>query len=263
MGGSRRSSGVLAGALRAAGLVVAGAVGVLGAELAWVVHRDLPSFEGADASGRFEPAGAPPGDPPLVVAALGDSTLTGPGLDDVRELWLWQAIEAIAPGRSVEVRSLAVGGSRAADVRRRVGSALAVRPDVAVVAVGSNDAIHGTPRRELARDLHSIARELRAAGVVVAMANVGDLGNLERVPDPLARVLRVRAQHVRAQIEAVVAQEPGVVLLDVAASDAAFRQGGVFVADRFHPNAAGHAAWARCAVDGLREAIERAEGARA
>lgn len=251
-------------ALRALGVAAAGAVALLGAELAWVVHRDLPSFDGVDASGRFEP---PSGDgggrssPPVVVAALGDSTLTGPGLDDVRELWLWQALAIAAPDRPVEVRSFAVGGSRAADVRRRLGAVLASRPDVAVVAVGSNDAIHGTRRHDFARDLDALIRELDAVVPVVAVANVGDLGNLERVPDPLAWVLRARAHTVRREIEEVVARHDGVVLLDVAASDAAFRQGGVFVADRFHPNAAGHLLWARCAAPGLAAALGRVDGA--
>ncbi|MCB0958022.1 MAG: hypothetical protein KDB04_00675 [Acidimicrobiales bacterium] len=244
------------GVVATAAMAAAGSAAVLGGELAWVVHRDLPSFEGSDASGRYEPARSTAA-APLVLVALGDSTLTGPGLDDERELWLWQALHAAAPDRPVDVRSFAVGGWRVADVRRRIGAALACQPDVAVVAVGSNDAIHGTARAAFARELDLVVEELTGRIPVVAVANVGDLGNLERVPPPLSSLLRHRARGIRREIEAVVDRHPRAVLLDVAACDAAFAQGGVFVADRFHPNAAGHQLWAACAVPGLVESLGR------
>lgn len=239
---------------RAGGMVAGGAVALLGAELAWVIGRDLPSFEGRDASG-VRPAPDGPLHPTVRLLALGDSTLTGPGLDDVRDIWLWQALEAIDPPVSVEVRSRAVGGARVADVRLALDGALAEDVDLVVLAVGSNDAIRGTARRAFARDLDAVIARLARRVPVVAVANVGDLGNLERVPDPLARVLGARARIVRREIEAAVRRHPGVVLLDVAASDPDFRQGGTFVADRFHPNTAGHGLWARCAVPGLAAAL--------
>jgi lysophospholipase L1-like esterase len=244
--------------LRAAGVAVAATAALLTGEVAWVVHRDLPAFEGADASGSYVPPDGEGDARPVVVAALGDSTLTGPGLDDVHDLWLWQALAGVAPPHPVELRSFAVGGSRIADVRQRLGAALAVAPDVVVLAAGSNDAIHGTPRHRFARDLEAVVHELSGAVPVVAVANVGDLGNLERVPKPLSWILRQRARGIRREIERVVARHHGVVLLDVAASDDGFRRGGVFVADRFHPNAAGHQLWASCAEPGLEEALARA-----
>jgi lysophospholipase L1-like esterase len=239
-----------------------GAVGALALEAAWVVRRDLPSFEGGDASGALlAPDGARSSVRPLRLVALGDSTLTGPGLDEPREVWLWQALGQLERTRAIEVRSLAVGGSRAADVRRQAIAARAQQVDLAVVAVGSNDAIRATPRAAFARDLQAAIATLREGGAVVAVCNVGDLGSLERVPQPLASVLGARAAVVRRQIEAIVARHRGVVLLDVASSDEGFRAGGVFVADRFHPNAAGHRLWADAAVPGLQRALRLAEGA--
>jgi lysophospholipase L1-like esterase len=195
----------------------------------------------------------------LRLVALGDSTLTGPGLEAPREIWLWQALAQVGRTRGIEVRSLAVGGSRAADVRRQALAAAELQPDVAVVAVGCNDAIHVTPRAAFASDLHATIATLRAAGAIVAVCNVGDLGNLERVPQPLASLLRARAAVVRRQIESMVARHHGVVLLDVAAADPGFRAGGVFVEDRFHPNALGHRLWGAAAVAGLQHAVALAE----
>ncbi len=78
-------------------------------------RRDLPTFEGYDPSGDF---GSP--DHPLIrIVALGDSALTGPGLVDPDDIWLRQvcgrAIDEHRPQR-IELRCLATGGTRAADV---------------------------------------------------------------------------------------------------------------------------------------------------
>ena len=49
------------------------------------------------------------------------------------------------------MQSLAAGGSRVGDVMARVDEAVALRLDLAVVAVGSNDLIRGMPAQTLAR----------------------------------------------------------------------------------------------------------------
>lgn len=239
-------------------ITAAGAgIGILCAEAAWVVlRRDLPSLDGLDASGAIGPAGED--DHPLRLVALGDSTLTGPGLDRAEHVWIRRALDATGSARPIELRSLAVGGSRVADVRRLVPDALALAPDAVVVAVGSNDAIHATPPRRFEIDLDAMLDELLAEVGVVGVCNVGDLGNVARVPRPLADLLRARSRLVRRQIERTVAKHPGAVLLDVTPSDGAMRDRSMYAADRFHPNAEGHARWGDAAVPGLTEVLRRA-----
>lgn len=238
--------GLAAGAAFAGGLV---------AQAMWTAHRPLPSLTGWDASAAI-PGAASIG-PPVLVVALGDSTLTGPGLADPGQVWLRLALRRLAHERPIVLSSLAVGGSRIADVARRVDAAVARRPDVVVVAVGSNDALHGTTAGAVRRHLDDVLRRLLGDVAVVAVANVGDLGNIPRVPAPLRSILHVRSRSVRGVIDDVVAAHDRAVLLDVTASDDALSDRDVFAPDLFHPGPRGHEAWADAALPGLRAAFER------
>ena len=250
-------SGRRAALLAAAGVVAGSSLGLAG-EILWVSHRRLPVLDEVDASGLVP---GKPGLPPLRLVVLGDSTLTGPGLTSSDELWLRRALVELDLERPVEVISLAVSGSRVADVLARVDEALATRADVAVVAVGSNDAIHGTPSAQFARSLDDVLARLLSQIAVVAVSNVGDLGNIARVPRPLTTALRTRGRTICRRVEHVVAGHDRAVLLDVTAVDAHFRDRSVYSADLFHPNPVGHTFWASAAVPGLRRALRTLEGA--
>ena len=224
------------------------------AELLWTVRRPLPSLVGLDASGILP--GRAPGEPVRLVV-LGDSASTGPGLERAEHVWFRQALAKLDLDRPVEITSLAVGGSRVTDVRGRVDEAIQLGADLAIVAVGSNDAIHGTQVRRFAEQLDGVLRRLMQVIPVVAVCNVGDLGNVARVPPPLTAGLRARSRSICRAIEQVVAQHDGAVLLDMTTSNEAFRERSVFAPDLFHPSEAGHAAWADAALPGLRIAFDR------
>lgn len=196
-------------------------------------------------------------EPAIRMVALGDSTLTGPGLETPEEIWLRRAVRDLNLNRSVEVRSLAAGGSRARDVAAHVDEALATKPDVAVVAVGSNDLIRGVPSRLIAKELGRLADALLETVPVVAVASIGDLGSIPRFRSPLSEVLRTRSRLASGAIAAMVSRRRGAVLIDVAPANAAFRGSGAFCADYFHPNTTGHALWGLAALPGLREAFGR------
>lgn len=228
---------IAARAVAAASVTLAVLVG----EAVWTVNRRLPASVGIDASGRVH--GRADG-PPLTMVVLGDSTSTGPGLTDPQEIWFRQALAELDLPRPVEVVSLAVGGSRAVDVLERVDEAVAIHPDLALVAVGSNDAIHGTTARRFEAQLDDLLTRLEEHLPVVAVATVGDLGNIARVPPPLKSVLRARSRTMSRKIERVVARHDHAVLLDVSPSNAGFRDVAVFGPDLFHPNSLGHSLWA-------------------
>lgn len=241
-------------------LLAGAAVTGLAAEVVWVARRPLPSFEGFDVSGVV---GGRLSGPPIRVVVLGDSTSTGPGLAGPEQVWLRRALVRMDLDRSVQVFSLAVGGSRVADVATRLDEAIELRADLAVVAVGSNDAIHCTSRRNFTAELERVVSRLDGCTPVVAVCNVGDLGNLARVPPPIRRVLRHRSATIRHGIEEVVARHDRLVLLDVTAADSLFRDRSIYAPDLFHPNQAGHEAWAAAVEPGLRKAFAQLDGARA
>ncbi len=242
--------------LRLGGLTAAVVVAGTTVELLWAVNRRLPSLVGLDASGTVGAAGAAD---PLRLVVLGDSTLTGPGLPEPEMVWLRQALDQLPLDRAVHVLSLAVGGSRAADLASQVDRAIELRPDLVVLAVGANDAFHGTRSRRFADALDAVLRRLLDAVPVVGVTNLGDLGNVARFPRPANAVLRARSRSICATIERVVAAHERAVLVDVTSSNEAFRDPGVFGADLFHPNELGHSIWAAAARPGLAAALARLE----
>jgi len=243
--------------VRVASTLLVGTGAVLGGQAVHAARRrDLPTVVGADASGVE-------GDPahPLVrVCAVGDSTLTGPGLDDPGDVWLRQALRVLAAEhqRRFELQSFAVGGTRMSDVaREQLDLLLSHRPDIAVVVVGTNDAIHFTPlptvRDAYGRLLQRVAAEVPR----VVVAGVGDLGNIARLRWPLAGALGLRGRAVDGIIRQTAAQHANVRYVDVALSDADFRRGGasLFAADMFHPNRDGHALWAAISRKALEQSL--------
>ncbi|MFZ1276723.1 MAG: hypothetical protein WAQ51_15075, partial [Candidatus Microthrix parvicella] len=90
-------------AATATSAVIAGGI----AELYWAGHRRLPELPNLDASGTIEPnsaSGSPrSADGALKVVALGDSTLTGPGLVDPEQIWLQVALRRIPHDRPVRL----------------------------------------------------------------------------------------------------------------------------------------------------------------
>ncbi|MFN8051365.1 MAG: SGNH/GDSL hydrolase family protein [Acidimicrobiales bacterium] len=226
----------------------------LAAEVLWTAFRRLPQFGDLDPSGVVA---AHLDSPPLRVVVLGDSTLTGPGLVDPDEIWVRRALAALDLGRPVEVVSFAVGGSRVADVARRLDAALAVDVDAAILSVGSNDAIHGTGSRQFAADFDTLLDAVLARVPVAAVTNIGDLGNVARFPAPLRGVMRRRGRSFCRIVEAAVARHPQAVLLDVTPSNQAFRDRRLFGPDLFHPTSAGHSLWAEAVAPSLRTTFAR------
>jgi lysophospholipase L1-like esterase len=150
----RRSQGILAAASSAA-LLGAGLV----ARQVWgALHRpDLPSFSNQDISGAF----GDPSLPPFRIVAVGDSSLTAPGIDDLDDVWLRRLAHRYTDRHRLELTSLGVGGSRAADVvNGQLTAAVRLRADLAVVSVGGNDVIWGVPVRRYARHLEAIVSGL-------------------------------------------------------------------------------------------------------
>jgi lysophospholipase L1-like esterase len=156
---------------------------------------------------------------------------------------------AARKGVPVDVASYAVGGSRVRDVvRHQLEAVLAGSPDIVVVAVGTNDALHLTSLVEVERSFQQLLYPLVAGVPAVVVGGVGDLGGIQRVPFPLSAAVRAQGRRVNRVIRAV-AEQSHAHYVDVSTVDRAFRRGGagLFAADLFHPNEYGHALWAAVA----------------
>ncbi len=225
-----------------------------------VAHAPLPHFEDLDPSGTYgSTSHTSAGDTsaghmgtshvgsghPLRIVALGDSSLTGPGLVDVSDTWIAQV--AASQERPVELRSLARGGSRVADVlAHQLPAAQALDADVFLTSVGANDAMHGTPSAPFRRNLRTLLTSLAEIAPVISLG-VGDLSVIPRLPRSLRPIVSVRSSTIDRLHRQVTSAVDGVTRVPVRElSDPRFRAGGValFSPDLFHPNAAGHQIWA-------------------
>ena len=92
----------------------------------------------------------------------------------------------------------AVGGSRVADVlMRQLPAVLDSGPDLVVLSVGANDAVHSTPLAQFERDLRAVVGALDRAGIETLVCGLIDLALIPRIPAAFRTMLRRRGAGVR------------------------------------------------------------------
>ena len=218
-------------------------------------HRnDLPSFSNQDPSGRF----GDPAAPPLRIVALGDSSITAPGVRDLDNTWIRRLARSQAEDHSVELISLAVGGSKARDVvEGQLEEAVRLRPDVAVVSVGANDAIRGVTVERFRREITHIVSRLGGVAGATLLFGVGDLGVIPRLPPTLRPYLRWRGARFNAVCREVAVRSERVVKVWTRGPvSTAFVDVGLFAPDLFHAGDDGHAVFAEGAMPAMEAAMQ-------
>jgi len=229
---------------------------VIGGQVLYAARRtDLPAYRNQDPSGTF-------GDPArrrLRIVALGDSSLTAPGVVVLDNAWIRRTAILLSERYFVDLRSVAVGGARSADVlRRQLPRALALRPDIAVVSVGANDALRVPVLSGYEANLHEIVAALHRVAGAVVVSGVGDLSTAPRLPRALGALVRHRARRVDAAVARVTATYPRAVRIRAwGAISEAFRHGGseMWCGDLFHASDTGHEAFVADVMSAMEEAL--------
>lgn len=190
--------------------------------------------------------------PPLRLVLLGDSAAVGVGVEWLSDTVGGQLARLVADGnpetgqRHVLLSSVGVAGSRSSDLSTQVARALlGVKPDVAVVLIGSHDATSVRAPEEAAGHLGQAVRRLRSAGVQVVVGTCPDLGAMRSMAPPLRQLAGLFGRRVaKAQAKAVT--DAGGIVVDLAAeTGAVFRaDAGTLCYDGFHPSADGNRVWA-------------------
>jgi len=227
---------------------------VLAGQMARAILRDdLPTLEN-----QF----GDPAAPPLRLVFLGDSSVTAPGVEPLDHSWPRQMAFRLASQYRVEAISFAVGGAKARDVLdEQVDAAIEVKPDIAYLAVGSNDALRGSPVARFESDLDEVVNRLYEVVPAIGLSGIGDLGTIPRIPELARGVARVRARAMDRAIGRIAARYPRTVksrVWDIMAIDFVQRP-ELFADDLFHASAEGHLAFATVGapmVDRLVEVLE-------
>ncbi|MBP2053539.1 lysophospholipase L1-like esterase [Streptomyces griseochromogenes] len=253
------------------GLAGAAAVGLVLAELQ-MARRHV----GNGSSGRVPVADGVyghvydvPGEPPLRLTMLGDSTAAGQGVHRAGQTpgaLVASGLSAVAE-RPVELRNVALPGAQSDDLDRQVAQVLSGSfpvPDICVIIIGANDVTHRMPPTRSVRHLSAAVRRLRTAGAEVVVGTCPDLGTIEPVQQPL-RWLARRASRQLAAAQTIGAVEQGgrtVSLGDLLGPEFEANPRELFGPDNYHPSVEGYATAAMavlptvCAALGLWPAEE-------
>ena len=228
------------------------ALTVLGAEVQLARRGpDLPDDTPFDHDGRI---GTGPGTP-LRMVWLGDSTAAGVGASDVDHAIPRQV--ALGLDRPVVLTGLAVSGDRVADVvDDQVGRLRDLRPDVVLVSVGANDAVHLTSRADFRRGYDELIAAV-PAGTLIVLLGVPDMGAPPRYLQPLRGIAGFRGRQID-RVSQAVARDTGAVYVDIAGETGPTTRSDTsryLAADRYHPSDDGYALWAAAVLDQLRPAL--------
>jgi len=243
----------------------AGAVGSVALLAAETIAARARRYATPDMQLAIRSTVGPPKAPPLRLVLLGDSTALGVGVDQVSDTVGGQLAALLAEGpggRRVELSSVAVAGSHSSDLGIQVARALVgPPPDVAVVLIGTNDAVRLARPGEAADQLSGAVKRLCGAGAAVVVGTCPDLFSTRAFAPPLRQLVGWHGRRLaRAQADAV--RTAGGVPVDLAErAGPVFRaDAGTLCHDGFHPSADGYRVWAHAllpavvaAVGGLRK----------
>ncbi|MCS0600189.1 SGNH/GDSL hydrolase family protein [Streptomyces sp. LP11] len=248
-----------------AGLVGAAAVGLLLAELR-LARRRVGNGGGGGrvpgADGVYGHAYDVPGEHPLRLTVLGDSTAAGQGVHRAGQTpgaLLASGLAAVAE-RPVELRNVALPGARSDDLDRQVARVLAgadPAPDICVIMIGANDVTHRMPPTRSVRHLSAAVRRLRTAGAEVVVGTCPDLGTIEPVWQPLRWLARRASRQLAAAQTIGVVEQGGrtVSLGDLLGPEFEANPRELFGPDNYHPSAEGYATAAMAVLPTLCAAL--------
>ena len=230
---------------------------VLWMEQQWAAHHNYPSFPDLDPSGTFGDA-----DLPLKrIALLGDSTITGPGLDSADDIWIRQMVPLLTERYRVQIDSFALHGARVKDVLFFQIKELDTEFDLALVSAGSNDALRGMTQLQMRQILSTICAQVLEYSRVVVLAGAGDIGTAPRLPFPLSTIATARARATNVAHAHVAAGHERIFHIPMwELTTPIYRtEKDLFSPDNFHPNRRGHAVWAEAGLPTFLEALEYSE----
>jgi lysophospholipase L1-like esterase len=182
---------------------------------------------------------------PLLLVVVGDSTAVGVGAGSRSRSYPALLAERLRAHRPVRLAVLGRPGLRWQHVGALVAEAIAMDPDLVVIGVGGNDAIHLTPLSKVRAAVGSALDELNRSRTTVLVV-LGPRFDSPAVPRPLRDLIARRCRAVNRAITATAGSR-GVQVLDTESviKDAFARDPErLYSEDHFHPSAAGYELWA-------------------
>lgn len=233
---------VLLKVVKSFGLVLAGAVVLLIAEVVYTLKRDFPLTD------PEQPVAGEFGDPTeekLKFVVLGDSTTVGVGTT-AENSFPWLLARWLAANFHVTLEVVGFGGATTADLGSQVDKALHLDPDLILIEIGANDTTHLTPIIRVRKNIAGALDRLSKSDANVVVAGPPHMGTSPIFLEPLRTLTGLRGDMVRRAIEDE-ANKRGLPYVDLAAGTReAFETepDKYYSSDWFHPGAGGYKLWA-------------------
>jgi acyl-CoA thioesterase-1 len=195
--------------------------------------------------------------PPIVYAALGDSTGVGLGARDGGGYVdrLFARIEQKRPGSTL-INLSAAGATTADAVEKQLPRLVGKHVELVTVCIGINDLLRGREAKQFAEDYETLVAGLAQSGRRVVVANLPDGASAPAVQGVADESFRMRLGQFNKAIEDV-ARRRGLPLVDL------YTLGGetvrprpeFFSSDGLHPSDLGYARWAEAMWPTVEQAI--------
>jgi lysophospholipase L1-like esterase len=225
-------------------------------EVAWLRYNGSP-VQRPDTPRQVQTTGQ---GTPLRFAVLGDSTSVSQG-SAYDEGYVMAAVNYLGQTHTVTWANFGVSGARAADVAAsQAPKAAELAADMALVAVGANDATHLTDVAEVRASLVKTISTLRGTNPDVRIIVTGspDMGSPRRLPQPLRWLAGKRTQSLNTMVVELARQERLTFAPIAARTGPAFREDPtLFAADNFHPNARGYALWNLVVIEAVAHSLDQ------
>jgi len=208
------------------------------------LRRDTPRLP--DAAAPW--SGTVPGDEPLRLLVIGDSTAAGVGAETQEDALPGNLARELAAltSRGVDWRAMGRNGATARGlITEHLEHATAESWDVVFLSIGANDALGLRSRGAFARDIRIILTRLRAVSPIVLVSSLPAFFRFELLPNPLRFNLYLHSQNLEGAARAIATTMSGV---HMSPPPPPYTE-GFFATDLFHPSAAGYRDWAHFAIE--------------
>lgn len=190
---------------------------------------------------------------------MGDSVAAGQGGDYDHSPAVGTA-HHLGETYKVDFLNTGVSGARTKDiVQDQLAPALAHKPDVVLIIVGSNDVTHLTSSRAIASNMQQAIDQFVAQNCDVKIVLTGSaaMGTARRIPQPLRYLAGIRSRQVNTVFDRLIADNK-LTLAPVARDTGPIFENNknLFAADNFHPNNEGYAVWTEVLSKALDDAIQ-------
>lgn len=189
--------------------------------------------------------------PDLRVLILGDSSAAGVGVSTQSQALSGRLAFGLAPYARLDWQLIARCGDTTPMALDRIRAAKPRRADIAVVALGVNDIIRGTPRgRWLAQTTELLDHLVATVGVGhIYLSGLPAMSQFPRLPNPLRWTIGHQAERFDQGLRVLVAEREDTTLIvaDMVLDETNMAQDG------FHPGPKVYAAWAEMIVARVRK----------